>query len=134
MEDRDGQLSFADFVDAQRKPLKPKASIHKSGKLGFNSDAAEVLDLESGMVFHLAVPEGSSPEESLLLIPRSDEYPERSKVSVSKAGEYYYIHLRHYFDLAGVSYQENKYRYEIQSETREGVDLYVLTNDMSKPR
>lgn len=134
MENHEGQLTFAEFVDAQSEPLRPKASIHKSGKLGFNSDAAEFLDLESGMEFQLAVPQDSSPEDCLLLVPSSEEYPERSKVSVAKAGDYYYIHLRNYFDMAGVPYEETKYRYEIESTNREGVDLYVLRNDMSKPR
>lgn len=134
MERTGEQLPFAEFVDVQQEPLRPKASIHKSGKLGFNSDAEEFMELQSGMEFQVARLRDAPPEEVLFLIPSREEYPDRSRVRVAKAGDYYYIHLRNYFDLAGVDYDGNKYRYEIRSETRDGVELYVLENDMSKPR
>lgn len=135
MKERQGSLPLGKFVDVQSEPLKPRASIHKSGKLGFNSDAIEFMGLSSGKAFHVALPEGADgPEDGMILYPERDEYPEESRVETAKAGDYYYLHLRNFFDLSGLDYEGFKYRYSIERLEKDGVELYALVTEMEKER
>jgi hypothetical protein len=103
-----------EFGDARTKPKKPKATVHKNGRLGFNSDASEVLGLTGMETFCLAYDDEEGPYGDLLLIEEVDDCPERSVVDVAKAGGYYYVNLRRFFDRNEVDYERWKIIYDIE--------------------
>lgn len=125
------QLDF-EFANVQEEPLKPRASIHKNGKLGFNSDAAEFLDLESGKKFSVGVGD-EDVDERLVLLPYREDDPDHSVIQTAKAGDYYYLNLRNFFDLQDVPYDEFKIRYEIEGVDYDGRKAYVLESRKDSP-
>jgi hypothetical protein len=127
------QLDAFEFADVQSEPLRPRASIHKSGKLGFDSDSNEVMPLESGKKFTVAYGNGG-PDETLLLLEPIESDPESSIMGVAKAGEYFYLNLRNFFDAQDVGYKKNRIRYDIEEADIEGRKGYVLTRRSAKPR
>lgn len=127
------QLDAFEFADVQSEPLRPRASIHKSGKLGFDSDSNEVLPLRSGKKFTVAYG-NSGPDETLLLLEPKEGDPESSKIEVAKAGAYFYLNLRNFFDVQGVDYKKNRIRYDIEEAELNDREGYVLTRRSAKPR
>jgi hypothetical protein len=125
------QLDF-EFANVQEEPLKPRASIHKNGKLGFNSDAADFLDLESGKKFSVGVG-NEEIAERLVLLPYREGDPEQSVIKTAKAGDYYYLNLRNFFDLQGVPYDDFKIRYNIEEMSHDDRKAYVLEGRKDNP-
>ena len=116
------------FEDVNSKPLKPKASIYKDGKLGFDSDGAEFLDLEEGQEFAVA----SLPEEvekALVLVPAKREHPSDSVKEVRRAGDYYNLPLRDFFDRKEVPYKKLKIKYNIEKVEEDGETAFILRAD-----
>lgn len=130
--DDSSQLDF-DFADLTQEPLRATASIHKSGKLGFDSDAAELMDLEKGKLFSVAIGEGGIREQ-LILLPYREEYPEQSKIRTARAGSYFYLNLRNFFDVNAVPYEKRKIRYDIDEGESNGRRCFFLNAKEEKPR
>jgi len=103
-----------EFGDARTKPKKPKATVHKNGRVGFNGDAAEVFDLTGEEVFCLAHDDSEGAHGDLYLLEETDECPDKSRVEVAKAGGYFYVNLRRFFDRNGVPYDEVKVIYDLK--------------------
>jgi hypothetical protein len=114
-----------EFADVTKEPLKPKASIHKTGKLGFNSDAAELMSLRSGLPFSVAVGADGATKE-IALVPYKDSHPKKSRIEVAKAGDYYYLNLRNFFDLREVPYEQYRIVYDIDEIKIMGVEGFLL--------
>jgi hypothetical protein len=102
------------FGDVRTSPKKPKASIHKSGKLGFNGDAADVMDLSGDEEFAVAYDEDDGPTGDLYLVADEVDAPEESLIEVAKAGDYFYLNLRRFFDRQEVEYERYKFIYDIE--------------------
>ena len=127
------RIDFFEPADVKSQPLRPKASIHKSGKLGFDSDANEFMGLRSGHEFLVGYG-NEGPTEKLILLDAEEDDPEVSKISVAKAGEYYYLNLRNFFDKYEVDYENCKIRYDIARARYEGREGYVLDQRVRKER
>lgn len=125
------QLEF-EFANVKEEPLRPRASIHKNGKLGFNSDAAEFMDLESGNTFSVGVGQ-EGVVSKIVLLPCEEHDPDESKIDVARAGDYYYLNLRNFFDLREVSYDEYRIRYDIKRADYEDRVAYVLEGREDNP-
>jgi hypothetical protein len=81
-----------------------KATIQRTGKLGFSSDAAKKLQLSSNKSVMMAINEDEEDDNlyMLLLDDAGGDY------KVAKAGEYYYINLKYLFDDLGIKYGEDQ--------------------------
>lgn len=103
------------FGDVKTRPKKPKATAHKSGKLGFNGDAADVMNISGEEVFCVAYDEEEGPAGDLYLVDADNvDCPDESRIQVSKAGGYYYLNMRRFFDRTGVDYENLKIIYDIE--------------------
>lgn len=116
-------FSYIEFEDPNKSNSIIKASIHKTGKLGFSSGAQEFLNLSESICFKV----GFHPEDVnvMYLVPSNDD---GYSFKVAKAGDYYYINLKHVFDKRGVQYQNKSIIYDIKKEkTNDEKEYYVLT-------
>lgn len=124
-----------EFGDARTKPQKPKATVHKNGRVGFNGDAAEVFDLTGDETFCLAHDQGEKAGGDLYLLKEGDECPEESKVEVSEAGEYFYVNLRRFFERNGMPYEEVKVIYDLRKiATPLGPAIHLDRREEDLPR
>ena len=100
------------IVDAQKYAINAKACIQKNGRLGFTREAAELLGLNEKTVLLFSLIEGGN----LAVIVCDDSEPRGFRVQ--KAGNYFYIRMKNFFDSQGLDYIERRVAYDI-SETTE---------------
>lgn len=110
------------FIDIDLSRGKPKATIHSSGKLGFNIEAAKTMDLQNKNFFLLAQDE--EDEKKIYLIENEDG---KGAARVSKAGLYYYLNAGDAFDKLGFNYKGYTIIFDIAKDQYNNRDMYVLT-------
>ena len=113
------------------------ASIHLTGKLGFNRDASKFMKLDSGPSFVVATKTNDSKAAQIFLIETEDDLGnDISPVTVAKAGEYFYLNIRNMLDQLGIDYKSQISVYKIakSEEDYSGYPLYVLSRVRHKPR
>lgn len=110
------------WIDASKLDKNMKATVHKTGKLGFTREAAEKLELEGSDSLSIAVNEDDKSDHDLYV--RVNLIDEDGAFKVSKAGEYFYINTKAFFDEQRIPYAKENVVYDILKETIDGVELY----------
>lgn len=101
-----------------------KATIHRSGKLGFSQAAIDKLELNQDTYAKLAINESDRKDTNLYLkVVR--EYDGES-LKVNKAGNYYYLNTRDFFNELGVDYYKKRIIYDIVDMDYGGEVLFKL--------
>ncbi len=118
-----------EIIKANFSKSKPKATIHLTGKLGFNIEANKLMDLKSDKAFHFA--KDTEDERKFYLI---EGLKDDGAGKVAKAGEYYYLNLGDAFDTVGLNYKDETIIFDINKDTHEGKPMYVLNKRKSLPR
>ncbi|MEP3386577.1 MAG: hypothetical protein ABJO02_00230 [Reichenbachiella sp.] len=113
-----------EFKSPQSATGVVKATVHKSGKLGFSSGAAKVLGLSTDSRFKVAVNTADEEDKNLYLV--ESEGDDKELFKVSKAGQYYFIRIKHILDEMGVDYRDGRIIYDIVNEENEGMKYYKL--------
>lgn len=123
--------------DIKKKNLKPRASIHSVGKLGFNMDASIFMNLNLFPSFVFAtIPDDRTLDKIFLIETSSMLESGIEPVKVVRSGEYYNINTKNVLDQIGIDYrnQTSVYGIEISAEEYESCRVYILTREISKPR
>ena len=100
------------IVDAQRYAVNAKACVQKNGRLGFTREGAELLNLSSETKILFSV--NSNGDLAAIIC---DEEEQRG-FRVQKAGNYFYIRMKNFFDSLDIDYEGKRIAYDI-SETAE---------------
>lgn len=117
-------LDFIEFEDPNKVGGSIKATIHKTGKLGFSAGAEVFMNIKDDSFFRIGFNNSSETEEKIYMVPSDTE---DSSFKVSKAGMYYYINLKNVFDKRGIDYKSKSYIYDIKKENSEGTEYFILT-------
>jgi hypothetical protein len=112
------------FYKANELDNNIKATVHKTGKLGFNSAAIQKLNLENNRKVRIATGDDYEKDKSLYIIPHNDE--DKESFNISKAGEYYYINTKPLFDLLGIEYENIKIAYDIIETNYDDIKIFKL--------
>lgn len=115
-------LSHIQFEDPEQNNGIIKATIHKTGKLGFSAAAQAFLGLNDKSYFKVGFSE--DPLDSNIYLVPSNEKEKAFKAA--KAGDYYYINLKNVFDKRGLPYQDETMIYHIKKQETSGVQYYIL--------
>jgi hypothetical protein len=91
-----------------------KATVHKSGKLGFTVDAARRLKLETNKSAAIGTNEDDPLDDSLYIIIYNEV--RSGAFRIAKAGQYYYINLKALFDALKINYKQESVVYDISEE------------------
>jgi hypothetical protein len=110
------------FLEIDINKAKPKATIHFSGKLGFNMEAIEFMKLENQDSYLIATNE---EKEGVFYLLKSDKTSGVAKIA--KAGAYYYLNVGDAFEKLGYDYKGNTIMFDISKDSYEGNDLYIFT-------
>ena len=112
--------------NAQEFDKNIKATIQKSGKLGFSESAIHKLDLASMKGVTIAGNEADTSDESLYMVLEREEIP--SAFRLNKAGVYYYLNAKPLFDSLNIDYQKATIIFDIiQTEFQdEGKTIYKM--------
>jgi hypothetical protein len=101
-----------------------KATIHQSGKLGFSQAAIEKIGLNQDTYVKLATNESDGKDTNLYL--KFVKEFDSETLKVSKAGDYYYLNTRDYFNELGVDYRKKRIIYDIVEMEYDGEALFKL--------
>ncbi|HQQ02408.1 MAG TPA: hypothetical protein PLH30_05400 [Bacteroidales bacterium] len=120
------------FVNADELDRNVKCSVHKTGKLGFNENAIRKLELDSSKSIKIAYMQEDSDLENIYIEVVSGLAEGAFKII--KAGDYYYLNTKPFFDKLGIDYKNGNIRYEIIDFEHEGIKMYKLTKILIKKR
>ena len=119
------------FIDPTVRKLKPAATVHVSGKLGFNSDAAKFMDLEELPSYVVATSDSEQDRLQIFFIdPNAVESP--PPITVAKAGKYFYVQFINILNQLNIEYRDKKIVFDIEKRVYHGFDMFVLT--MREPK
>jgi len=100
---------------------KAKATIHNTGKLGFNIEAIEIMQLKNQGSYLLATDEEDA--NVMYLIPTDSS---NGVGKVAKAGDYYYLNVGDAFEKLGFKYTEYTIMFDIEKSEYEGKEIFIL--------
>lgn len=112
------------FIEVDSSPIKPKATIHFSGRLGFSSEAIKFMNLENNRAFKVAVSDSDGTAVKNLYLIEDKDIPGVAKVS--KAGEYYYLNVGSLFEDLGFDYKNYTIIFDIKKELYDGKNMFIL--------
>lgn len=108
-----------------------RCSVHKTGKLGFTRDAAEYLQLKSGYSVQILTND-DDPKDLNLYVKVFENQDDIDNFKVSKAGDYYYVNLKSFYELHNIDYIKNDVSYDIRLEEIENEDYFVFKRRSSE--
>ncbi|MCP4457169.1 MAG: hypothetical protein GY816_03940 [Cytophagales bacterium] len=100
------------FISPSEVSNNLKATIHKSGKLGFNMDAANRIKLEEMSCAMVGINEEDEDDANLYIMFSKEALEDSYKVS--KAGEYFYLNLKNFFEKQKINYEDFRISYTIK--------------------
>ncbi|RFS15503.1 hypothetical protein [Emticicia sp. C21] len=104
-----------------------KATIHISGRLGFNSNAQKKLNIDNSKFIKIGFGEDFEKDKILYFVITNEE--DEETFSIAKAGEYFYANTKGLFDSIGIDYEHQKVIYDITEVIFDEEKYYKL-----KPR
>jgi hypothetical protein len=102
-----------------------KGTVHRSGKLGFSSGAIKKLNLDKNPYYKIAINEEDMQDKDLYLVPSVESDSEALKAS--KAGDYYYLRIKHILDHLRIDYVNETVIFDINEVTENEMKYYKLT-------
>ncbi|MCG8378152.1 MAG: hypothetical protein MI865_01620, partial [Proteobacteria bacterium] len=102
------------FISPRELSGTAKATVHKTGKLGLSAGAADKLDLDdySDKYVKVAINGDYTDDKNLYIILLEDESEDVYKVA--KAGQYFYINLKHLFEKLNEDYKNDSIVYDVR--------------------
>lgn len=101
-----------------------KATVHKTGKLGFSSGAAKMLELEKKSFFNIGFNKSNSKDKELYLLPVSEKND--NSFRLIKAGLYYYIYIKNVLIDLHIDYRNESIIYDIEEIEIKGEKCYKM--------
>lgn len=122
------------FFDPNTLDRNLKATIHKSGKLGFTVDAANKMELKPNISVAVGMNEEDESDKALYF--KFFPHQEPGAFNVAKAGNYFYVNLKSLFDTLKINYKGPSVIYDITEEEIGGEKIFKLTprNNVKKER
>ncbi len=118
-----------EFAEPESKYGAPKASCHRTGRLGFNLAANELLDFGRNQYWkigrtRLMGPESAFNNEVLILMPVPEEDDKTFKVQ--KASGYYSLKARRLWSQMGIDYRNDPPTFDIDEMPNKDITYYKL--------
>lgn len=101
-----------------------KATIHKSGKLGFSQLAIEKIGLNQNAFVMIGTNKENKKDDSIYLM--ITEEANEMAMKANKAGQYYYLNTRDFFNELGIDYKKKTVIYDIVEISEEENKVYKL--------
>jgi len=110
------------------KPTTPmgtiKATIHKSGKLGFSQAAIEKLQIDENSYVMIGTNKDDRSDEAVYLLIAGE--PGEMSLKVNKAGQYYYLNTKDFFNENKIDFYRKKIIYDIVDVSEAEEKLFRL--------
>jgi hypothetical protein len=114
-----------EFFDSASSLGVVKATVHKTGKLGFSSGASKFMKLDQVSFFNVGLNKASTEDKNLYLVP---VYTQTGKsFKIVKAGDYYYINIKNILIELRIDYKNENVIYDIEEIINNKQKMYKLT-------
>lgn len=124
-------LSELKLHKAERYSRNVKATIQKSGRMGFSSAAIKLMGVDNNS--HIGIfTNDNDPSDDNLYLMLTDK-PQEGFFKVKKAGKYYALDARELFQTLGYDYKNYSIIFDVSEQKIDGRDMFVL-NKRTKPR
>jgi len=88
-----------------------KATIHQSGKLGFSQAAINLLKVDKNSYIKIATNAEDKKDTNLYIL--ITKVMDDESLKVNKAGEYFYLNTKDFFNELGLDYRRKRIIYDI---------------------
>ncbi len=92
-----------------------KATIQKTGKLGFTESSSKHLKFGENSVVQFAT---DDQEDGVLYLINMPDSQDETVFKVCKAGRYYYVNTKILFDNLGLDYESNTIIFDLKRDPR----------------
>jgi len=113
-----------EFFDSSSKYGVIKATVHKTGKLGFSSGASKFMNLENVDYVNIGLNKGN-PEDDCLYIVKVNVETDKS-FKVVKAGDYFYVFIKNILREQSIDYKNESVIYDIEEIQQQENKIYKL--------
>jgi len=118
-----------EIIKASFSKAKAKATIHLTGRLGFNIEASNLMALKSGQAFHLAKDTDNANKFYLLVAKEED-----GAGKIAKAGAYFYLNIGDAFEKANLNFKTETIIFDVSKDIYDGETIFVMDKRKSLPR
>jgi len=101
-----------------------KATIHKSGKLGFSQAAIEKLKLDQNTYLMIGTNKTNSKDNSIYMVIANKD--NEMAIKVNKAGQYFYLNTKDFFNELGIDYKRKTVIFDIIEISEGNEKIYKL--------
>src|SRR5476649_1549117 len=112
------------FINPTSLDRNLKASIHKSGKMGFTIEAATKMDLNVEKSISIATNGDDETDRNLYVVV--NPMKQADAFTVFKAGAYYYLTTKELFKKLDIDYENNSVSFDIVPKNIDGMEVFVL--------
>lgn len=119
-----------EFFDSSSKYGVIKATVHKTGKLGFSSGASKYMDLPNFKYANIGLNKADQEDKCLYMIQTNEETDKTFKVV--KAGDYYYVFIKNILRELGIDYKNESVIYDIEELEYNNKRAYKLCRRQRK--
>lgn len=119
-----------EFFDSVGSSGVVKATVHKTGKLGFNSGASKYMKLDKRKFFNIGLNKANENDKNLYVVPVENETDKTYKLV--KAGQYYYLFIKNILRDLKIDYKNETVIYEIEEMEQNGTVFYKLERRSKK--
>ncbi len=113
-----------DFFDSSSKYGVIKATVHKTGKLGFSSGASKFMNIENIKFFNIGLNKSDDNDKNLYLVAIENENEKSFKIV--KAGDYYYVFIKNILRELKIDYKNESIIYDIEEIENKEQTIYKL--------
>jgi hypothetical protein len=112
------------FFNAESLDKNLKATIHKSGKMGFTIESARKMNLSPEKSLSIGINEEDEEDKNLYIVVN----PSRQKdaFTILKAGSYYYVNTKPLFDNLKFDYVRNNISFDLSEDKIEDMKIFVF--------
>lgn len=101
-----------------------KATIHQSGKLGFSQAAIDKLNLSQNTYIMIGTNKENKKDNNIYMAISKESND--LAIKVNKAGNYYYLNTKDFFNEIGVDYKSKSVIYDIVDISSNNEKIYKL--------
>jgi len=113
-----------EFKPQPKIRLKPKCTIHKNGRLGFNTEAIQLMNIDSTKHAMIAINKKDKSDKNLYI--KISTFNENGSYKIVKAGAYYYLYTALFFNDMEIDYINKKIMYDVERFSYKGTELFKL--------
>src|SRR6185312_14806322 len=112
------------FISPTSLDKNLKATVHKSGKMGFTIEAANKMKLSPDKSLSIATNGDDETDKNLYIVVNDNR--DSNSFSVLKAGDYYYVTTKELFKKLDIDYENNSVSFEISFKVIDSMEVFVF--------